>query len=81
MSPRKDRKINGKLYIFVADSGEKQKLTKYVGQLKIAGYLVRVEKITNDTKGLPPDGLKAYKKDFPHGRWGVWARPKSGWKK
>jgi len=72
MPPRTNIRIDGKIYIFVADDAKKEKLTSYVKQLRDTGYLVRVAKITNDAKGLPPDGLKAYKKDFPHGRWGVW---------
>jgi hypothetical protein len=76
MPQRTNIRIDGKIYIFVASDAKKEKLTSYVDQLKGLGYLVRVAKITNDAKGLPPDGLEAYKKDFPHGRWGVWVHKK-----
>lgn len=76
MPPRKNIRIDGKIYMFASSDSSKKNLANYVKQVKEAGYLVRVAKITNDTKGLPPDGLKAYKKDFPHGRWGVWVHKK-----
>ena len=81
MPPRTNIRIDGKLYIFVTYDSSKEKLVAYVKQLKSFGYLVRLAKITNDSKGLPPDVLKEYKKDFPHGRWGVWAYKKVGGKK
>jgi len=76
MPPRTNIRIDSKIYIFVADDAKKEKLVTYAKQLKDLGYLVRLAKITNDSKGLPPEVLKVYKKDFPHGRWGVWIHRK-----
>lgn len=81
MPPRTNIKRDGKLYIFASDANSKSKLSKYVVQLKEAGYLVKVLKVNDNISKLPYEVRESYKKDFPNGRWGVWVHKKDGWKK
>ena len=77
MDVRKSRlhtKFNGKIYAFSTDFKTKSEATKWAKHLRTKNFNSRVAKLDEDTSKFPPDVLKAYKKDFPHGRWGVWAR-------
>jgi hypothetical protein len=73
---RTHTKFNGKVYIFSSDFNNKSDAEKWAKTLREKGWLSRIAKLNEDTSKFPLDVLKSYKKDFPHGRWGVWARSK-----
>ena len=78
---RMETKFNGKIFAFSSDFNNKSEATKWAATLREKGFQARVAKLSEDTSKFPPDVLKSYKKDFPHGRWGVWAMPNGGWRK